>query len=355
MSNMDNNTDNIFAFMTACTGHKNTFGHEPFTRQRTLVSDVGLTDSVSHKSIRKGKDVPDGVAPCISTRQVCDVMLPLLRKREQCLPRTGIFLDEDDMEMFELDADGTPAKGKPADSNVIKALSLGTLFYGMLSLSDEEILFQLHPNKNVWNIKGQEMYGFQYADTFAKVFSLRCAMSSCTYSSYFPQVRVGVEGGPAVLPMFVRKGLINEMPGYMRQLSGFLLVQQQGAYPLMCLACLLLKQIHNRFTERLSFDPERPQLSPFTVVDLERQSKTQTVNNLETTAGITSCPGFTEKYIERCKEGQAVGWQSDLYEENERSYYLTRLPFEDIEIIKDQCDTYNGGYIVRWRDGSRKQ
>jgi hypothetical protein len=345
------NIDNIFTFMSACTGHKNTFGHEPFTGRRTVVSDVGLTDSVSHKSIEKGNAVPD-----ITTRQVCDAMLPLLRQTEPCLPRTGIFLDEDDMDKFELDADGTPAKGEPTDSNIMKALSLGTLFYGMLSFSDEEVLFQLHPNKSTWKLKGKEMYGFECAEVFANTFSLRCAMPSCMYRSYFPQVKVGMEGGPAVLPMFVRKGLINEVPEYMRQLSLFLVVQRQGAYPLMCLPCLLLKQIHNRFTERLSFDPDRPQLSPFTVVDLERGSKPEEGdNNPMTTAGITSRPGFTDKYIDRCKRGEAVGWQSDLYEENERSYYMTRLPFGDIEIINDHRDTHNGGYIVRWRDGSSNQ
>ncbi len=245
------NTDNIFAFMSGCTGHKHTFGHEPFTSRRTVVADVGLTDCISHKINEKGNNATDGGNRCINTRKVCDVMLPLLRKTESCLTRTGIFLDETDMELFHLNEDGTPAKGEPTDGNVMKALSLGTLFYGMLSFSDEEVLFQLHPNKNAWNLKGQEMYGFEFAEMFTKAFSPRCAMPSCVYQSYFPEVRIGMAGGPAVLPMFVRKGLINEVPDYMRQLSGYWAVQQQGAYPLMCLPCLLLKQIHNRFTERL--------------------------------------------------------------------------------------------------------
>lgn len=334
--------DNVFAFMSACTGHKQTFGNEPFTNRRTVVSDIGLTDNLSHMSIKEGHDVED---QCITTRQVCNVMLPLLQDTAPCLPRTGIFLDEDDMEMFELNANGTPGKEEPITSKVTKALSLGTLFYGMISLSNEEVIFQLHPNKRTWNLKGKEMYGFQYAGKFDKLFSLCCAMTCCTYKSYYPQV--GIKKGPAILPMFVRKGLINEVPEYMRQLSVFLDVQQQRAYPLMCLPCLLLKQLHNRFTERLSFDPDRPQLNPFTVIDLEREGTSKPEPKA---AGITSRPGFTDKYIERCKKTKVNGWQSDLYEGNDRSYYLTKLPFNDIEIINNHRDTHNGGYIVRWRD-----
>lgn len=368
-----NEIDNIFAFMSACTGHKNTFGHEPFTGRRTVVSDVGLTDGVSHGScIEKGGNARDPSDPSTTTtsitasttntRQVCDATLPLLRKTGPNLPRTGIFLDEDDMEMFELNADGTPAKGDTTGSNVMRALSLGTLFYGMLSLSDAEILFQLHPNKSAWHLKGREMYGFGCAQVFTDAFSLRCAMPTCMYRSYFPHVALATSGGgPAVLPMFVRRGLVNEVPQYMRQLSAFLSVQQttKCAYPLMCLPCLLVRQIHNRFTERLSFDADRPQLSPFTVVDLERENgleegdskPTTTTAGAPASVGITSRPSFADKYIERCKKGQADGWQGDLYELNERSYYLTRLPFHEIEIINDNRATHSGGYVVRWRDG----
>lgn len=341
--------DPIFTFMSVCTGHKNTFGNEPFTGQKTVVSDVGLTDCISHERILKGKkDGSDDEKRCITTRKVCDVMLPLLKKMGPCLPRTGIFLDEDDMELFELNADGTHATGDQPDSDGMKALSLATLFYGMLSFSDQEVLFQLHPNKRAWNLKGREMYGFAFAEMFDEAFSLSCAMPSCVYQSYFPHVG---GGGPAVLPMFVRKGLINEMDEYTRKLGGLLAVQKQGAYPLMCLPCLLLKQIHNRFTERLLFDPDRPQLRPFTVIDLERGGESEVEDTkLPPRAGMTSRARFIDQCIERCKADQAVGWQNDLYEDNQRSYYMPRLPFKDIEIVNNEDDTYNGRYTVRWKD-----
>jgi len=344
--------------MSTCTGHKHTFGTEPFTGRRTLVSDVGLTDSVCHKDIENKKSLSDKRSQCITTRKVCDVMLPLLRKTMVQLPRTGIFLDEEDMDLFELDMDSTPTIGHPTCGLIMKALSLGTLFFGMISLSDEEVLFHLHPNKNAWKVKGQEIYGFNHKDIFDKAFSFYCAMPSCMYRSYFPDVVIGKEGGgPAVLPLFIRKGLVNEVPGYMRQLSLFLSMPGQGAYPLMCLPCLLLKQIHNRFTERLSFDPERPQLNPFTVVDLERESRHVSGKRKPTpaAAGITSCPGFTERYIKLCKKGHVSGWQSDLCDAKNRCYYLTKLPFEEIEIKHDKNDTYNGGYTVCWRDAKEDQ
>ena len=114
--------------------------------------------------------------------------------------------------------------------------------------------------------------------------------------------------------------------------------------------------MHNRFTERLSYDPDRPQLNPFTVVDLGNESKPgHRANRRRQHAGITSHAEFTEKYIQECKGGRGVGWQSDLYEATERSYYLPRLPFSDIRIIYDEHDTYNGGYTVRWRDGDWDQ
>jgi hypothetical protein len=339
--------DDVFAFLSTSTGYKQTYGEEPFTNKRTVVSDVGLTDRVSHESIEKGNYATEGGNPCITTRQVCNVMLPLLRKTEPHLPRTGIFLDEEDMKLFELDADGTPAKEEPVGRNVLNALSLGNLYFGMILFSRDEILFQLHPNKNAWKLKGQEMYGFETAGVFDEAFSLSCAMPSCRYFSYFPQVGLAA---PAVLPMFIRKGLINRVPQYIRLLSVFVKFKQQGAYPLMCLPCLLMKQIHNRFTERLSFDPSRPQLSPFTVVDLEKDFQSEERDDKsDSITGTTSSSSFTTRYIERCKKG--VGCQSDLYEDNDHSYYMTRLPFGDIEIANDYHGKYNGGYTVQWRDG----
>lgn len=346
-------TDSIFAFMSSCTGRKHAFGQEPFTQQRTIVSDVGQTDSISRTCTRNANEEES----CITANQVSRVMLPLLWKRKPCLPRTGIFLQEEDMNMFQLDVNGSPAQEATSGQRAMNALSLGSLFFGIISFSDEELFFHVHPNKRAWHIKAQEMYGFERADMFTKVFSLSCAMPSCRYWTYFPEVRDGMRGGPAVLPKFVRQGLINEEPHFIRMLSVFLQVQEQGGYPLMCSPCLLEKQLHNRFTERLYYDPERPQLKPFTVVDLEsesNQSVTDVEDNRETTVGTTSRPKFIEKYIERCKKEQAVGWQSDLYEENRRSYYLPRLPFPDIEIIRDHNSSPNGGYIVRWRNGSRK-
>lgn len=343
--------DSLFAFMSSCTGHKHTFGQEPFTKQRTVVSDVGLTDSISHKSTGEANDAANEVKSCITTNQVSKIMVPLLRKTKPCLPRTGIFLDEEDMEMFQLAADGTPVKEATSGEKVMKALSLGTLFFGMIRFSDEELFFHLHPNKRVWYIKAQEMYGDDWKDLFTEVFSLSCAMPSCRYWTYFPGVRDGMSGGPVILPKFVREGLIKEEQEFIRLLSVFLQVQKTGGYPLVCAPCLLEKQLHNRFTERLYFDPERPQLNPFTVVDFERESNKANAS----TIGITSSQYFTKKYIERCKKEQAVGWQSDLYEDARRSYYLPRLPFSDIEIISDPSSSHNGGYTVRWRNGIAKE
>lgn len=346
--------DNIFSFMSASTGHKHAFGREPFSGHRTLVSDIGLTDFISHGNTRKANTIP---GPCMGTTQVCGTMLPLLHKILPGLPRTGLFLDEEDMDMFELSADATGAgrraKGLNIEGKVMEALSLGTLFFGMISFSNDELLFHLHPNKKAWEIKGHEMYGVECAGILAKIFSLSCGVPSCRYWSYFPEVRRGEDGGPVILPKFVREGLIEyEASEYMRLLSVFLGVQQQqGGYPLMCAPCLLEKQMQNRFTERLSYDPERPQLNPFTVVDLGNESRPGNVDKSRCQlAGITSHPEFTEKYIHECKKGDRVGWQSDLYEENERSYYMPRLPFSNIRIIYDQHNTYNGGYTVCWRD-----
>lgn len=347
--------DEIFSFMSACTGHKHAFGCEPFSGAKTLVSDIGLTDIVSHRSIRNGNNIPGA---CMDTTQVCDTMLPLLQKIQPGLPRTGIFIDDEDMEMFEFNVDAARAEGGALEGKVMDALSLGTLFYGMISFSNEELLFHLHPNKNAWGIKGQEMYGVEYADMFAKIFSLSCGVPSCRYWTYFPDVRGRERGGPAILPKFVREGLIEyEVTYYIRLLSVFLEVQQQqGGYPLMCAPCLLEKQMHNRFTERLSYDPERPQLNPFTVVDLGLERGPVHIDSGRTqTAGVTSHAEFTEKYIQECKRGKGVGWQSDLYEDTDRSYYLPRLPFSDIRIIYDKHNTYNGGYTVRWRNGDWDQ
>ena len=340
-------SDSIFAFMSSCTGHKHGFGQEPFTKQKTLVSDVGLTDNISHDCSR------DTRLP-ITTSKVTRAMLPLLWKTNPLLPRTGIFLDEDDMKMFQLATDGTPAQQESSGQRIMKALSLGTLFFGMISLSDDELFFHLHPNKRAWHIKAQEMYGFEWTDMFTNIFALSCTMPSCRYWTYFPDVRQEMKGGPAILPKFVREGLVNKEEDFIRLVSVFLDVQREGSYPLMCVPCLLEKQLHNRFTERLYFDHERPQLNPFTVVDLVNENETDE-NDRSTITGHTSCASFTEKYIERCKREQATGWQTDLYENTTRSYYLPRLSFSDIEIVSEYKSSHNGGYIVRYRNGSGTQ
>lgn len=315
------------------------------------MSDVGLTDTISHTNIKKGNYVAQNVDSCITTKEVCNVMLPFLRQTGPCLPRTGIILDEEDMNMFNLSANGNPVEVVASNDKVMEALSLGTLFFGMLSFTDDELFFNLHPNKRAWHIKGQEMYGFEWADLFSKTFALFCAMPSCRYWTYFPHIRGEARGGPAVLPKFVREGLIQEEGDFIRLLSAFHNVTEQGMYSLMCIVCLLEKQMHNRFTERLSYNRDRPQLHPFTVVDFESENSTEGRDEVHSIVGNTSSSRFTDKYIKRCTKEQAVGWQSDLYEDTERSYYIPRLPFSDIEIIIDDTHPHKGGYIVRWRNG----
>lgn len=320
-------TEDIFAYMSSCTGSKSTFGEEPFTKQRTLVSDVGLTDCISHSYGRTNGSY-------INTRKVCDVMVPVLKEVKKRLSRTGIYLDEEDIETFELNdtKDRVHREG-------IRALSLGNLSYGMISFSDDELFFQLHPNKYTWKVKAQEMYGFEHLDVFNKAFSLRCGRQPCEYMSYFSDVVDG--NGPAVLPAFIRKGLINDrMDDYMRRLNAFVMMNQNGHYPALCLPCLLHKQVGNRFSKRLTYDPMRPQLNPFTVIDLE---------NKPDEAG-TSRARFIENYIKQCQESNVCG--SDLYVKDNMSYYLTRLPFRDIEICVSKEDEHyvpENDYIVRWR------
>ena len=166
-------------------------------------------------------------------------MLPLLWKTKPFLPRKGIFLDEDDMKMFQLATDGTHAPEESSGGRIMKALSLGTLFFGMISLSDDELFFHLHPNKRAWHIKAQEMYGFEWTDMFTKIFALSCTMPSFTYWTYFREVRQEMKGGPAILPNFVREGLVNQEEDFIRLVYVFLEVQRQGSYPSMWATSLL--------------------------------------------------------------------------------------------------------------------
>ena len=322
--------NHVFEFLTMTSGEKVCIDKEPLTGKRTLVTSTGLTDDIFNADVQEEDRID-------STR-VCHTMLPFLRQVSQNVVRKGILMSDEDKSKFELDDVDPDAN---VEGKVMSALSLGGLMYGMITLTDDEVLFMLHPTRMEWIRKGQELYGLQCESMLKKALQLKCAVPSCKYvHTYYPHLFNSKDNimltGPAVLPKFIREGLMDHSHVFLSHLNLFnAYVETPHAYPLLCLPCLMSKQMTNMFSARLTFDSNHPQLTPFTIVELLRDS------NIKEGEGCT----FIQRYIKKCRDLDGVTFNSDLYEVGaENKYLLQRMPFRDFEISFDQSENL---YSVR--------
>lgn len=359
--------NHIFDFMTVAYGEKCTFDREPFAGKRTIVSSIGSKESISHC---------DNSRAAFTTSKVYDRMIGFLKDIKERLPHSSVRMNDRDMRefdaLFEEDAnrhnegDGTAEEDR-GNADIAKeaadSLAIGLLQYGLISFSDDDIMFYLHPNKAEWVSKGQDMYGDNCARVLETAFHLRCTSPDCAYTNiYYPHVRCdrGAEptveepagGGPVVLPIFIRDGLMDLREDFVEEVATFnnYVSENPHLFPLMCLPCLMGKQMRNAFNARISPSSSTegyPQLQYFTIVDLlenttEWKRRTPTENR------------FMQTFIHNCEEVQKSSSRYDLYEAWSGSLYtLPRLPFEDIEIVSD--DASLSRYNVRWKEGVREK
>lgn len=303
----------IFNFLTMVVGEKHTFDTDPTNGKPVLVSSIGTKD-ISHGSANYGIDI------------VHHRMKTILQKAKEGLPNSNNpITDEDIQRRVDITRSG---------------LHLAALKFNMLSLHDEELMFQLHPTKIGWLEICKNMYGENSALILQNIFDLRCSEPVCNYTfRYYTHIRdhMGkLRSGPCILPMFIRDGLMTKKAMFVQDLKEFLsfVTENNYVFPKLCIVCFMMKHMCNAFRSTLTMCNDRPQISLLGLFEIYKPDAKDR---------------FIREYISTHEH--AACHLDDLLdvEEHHRSLHvLETLPFDNIEIAVDKENI--NGYTVRWKE-----